>query len=127
VEPNNEDVVRALRQLRVGDDGSDARSDELGHQDDDDAAQPSTSGCGSDEVDARTPGGGGKTLGSSAGAGVARRDGRTLGNEAYRAGDMMAALEWYTRGITERPNDHRLFTNRATALLQVRRSAYPSA
>jgi len=32
----------------------------------------------------------------------------------------MAALEWYTRGLTERPTDHRLFTNRATVLLQVR-------
>jgi tetratricopeptide (TPR) repeat protein len=49
-----------------------------------------------------------------------RRDGRLLGNAAFKAGDPALAVEWYTRGVTEKPHDHRLFTNRATCLLQVR-------
>ena len=57
MEPDNEDVVRALRQLlTVAVEGSsEQRTDEeLSHHLDDDAPQPTTSTSGSDEVDTQT-------------------------------------------------------------------------
>eukprot|EP00854_Cymbomonas_tetramitiformis_P003813 gene3813-4766_t len=44
--------------------------------------------------------------------------GRVRGNAAFKSGDFGEAVEWYTRGITDHPQDFRLFTNRATSLLK---------
>jgi len=48
-----------------------------------------------------------------------KKDGRALGNDAFKRGCWGEALEWYTRAITEAPLDHRLFTNRSTCNLKV--------
>ncbi|KAK3286673.1 hypothetical protein CYMTET_5782 [Cymbomonas tetramitiformis] len=45
--------------------------------------------------------------------------GRVRGNAAFKSGDFGEAVEWYTRGITDHPQDFRLFTNRATSLLKL--------
>lgn len=49
-----------------------------------------------------------------------KKDGRALGNDAFKRGCWGEALEWYTRAITEAPLDHRLFTNRSTCNLKVK-------